>query len=150
MSNISQDEESELDTYVRKESGGKVESFKLLIPNHRTFLSKFLEYWSGSMKLSEESYKIFPRDGIVAMEAHTCFNELVLPRFSTKLDFLKLFVYSILTVGTTFGVAGKKLTKKGKKNKNTRHNKITRKKMRKNRIDVSPDPGFKRIKSKRN
>ena len=96
--------------------------FDELFPDHNTFLAKLLEFWTGSLKISADPYKVgFNRDSY-AFDAHTCFNELIVNNFDSEVEFLKMFLRSLFGVGTGFGIAGrnrfsKKNKKKGKNNK---------------------------------
>ena len=65
------------------------------------------------LKISDRSYSVHYRTGLVALESHTCFNQLVIPNIDSKVEFLELFLKSLLNVGTGWcGVAGRQIRRK--------------------------------------
>jgi len=109
---LSEDDMARLDDFVRREYGREGVSFLDILPDHHTFLVKLLEYWSGSMKISDRDYSVHHGEELVALESHTCFNQLVVPNLGSKVKFLELLLKSLLNVGTGFGVEGRQIRRR--------------------------------------
>ena len=121
----------ELDKFIEENSPENKMRFDELFPDHNIFISKLLEFWTGSLKMSSDSYKVGYNETLYAFDAHTCFNELIMNKFDNKMEFLKMFIRSLMGVGTGFGVAGIKRSKvkvrntlKGNNRKKRGRNKI--------------------------
>ena len=85
-----------------------------LFPNQEEFIRKFLEQWTGSRNISNQKYSIHYRRNLDLIEIHTCFYQIVL-NFDNKRELVTKIIKTILMVGSSFGVAGRKTMKKNKK-----------------------------------
>ena len=73
------------------------------------FIKNFLEYWTGSRKISTKRYKVsFSDIKGYGINSHTCIYQIMLRHFESKKDLLLMIFKTLLMNNSGFGLAGKR------------------------------------------